>query len=73
MPYLATALCLAAFCTLTKLTRHRIMHYHLLPRGSTPGTSKGTQGEWYSFGVSSFPAREGVKFWKRLRWTTGTC
>ena len=48
------------------------MHYHLLPRGSTPGTSTGIQGEWYSFGVSSFPAGEGVKFWKRLRWTTGT-
>ena len=33
--------------------------YQLLLRGSYPGTSPGTHGEWYSFGLSFLTAEEG--------------
>ena len=33
--------------------------YHLLPCGLTPRTSPGTQGGWYSFGISFFPEGKG--------------
>ena len=47
----------------SQTSRVGLCTYHLLPRGWTPETSPGNpwepRVEWYSFGVSFFPAGEG--------------
>ena len=50
-----------------------IMHLSLASPLADPGEPTGTQGEWYSFGISFFPEEEGSNFAGSWEHTHGTC